>query len=423
MKKISRILMVSAMLVWTNSTLASLLSGAIFTTLGDGSRVNQNIYEEAEDVYLDGGPGLNAPIGAAGLPEGDYYFQITDPSGKVLLSQDPVKCRCFHVNEAGVINGVCPATIPKKVKKVIIETECSHQIGVDIDHGGITVQLYPYSQTPNSGNVYKVWVTPVEEFVGNPEEIDNPEYFHGFVSSWSKTDNLKVRKGKPLTPPIIIIRKIDDSNANGIADPGESEVNSWPVSIEDPLGVENTVYTPANVMAVPSGVWVLSEALLDDWMATGPDSVEVTVVGLDKEAHEVVFLNIRLGSVTVCKGYDQNADGASDSILVSGFKICLEGTAVNGTVVSKSGYTDSGGCVTFDDLLSGNYTVKEVLANGWYASAAINVSLTLAEGENKTVILLPKKILIISPAFRLMKRGELQLMARTIADLSIVRIQ
>ena len=62
------------------------LPGAIFTTMPDGSRVNANIYTNAYDVYLDGGPGPNAPPGAAGLPEGDYYFQVTDPSGKKLLS-------------------------------------------------------------------------------------------------------------------------------------------------------------------------------------------------------------------------------------------------------------------------------------------------------------------------------------------------
>ena len=44
------------------------LSGAIFTTLVDGARVNANLYEAKEDVYLDGGPPQNAPASAAGLP-------------------------------------------------------------------------------------------------------------------------------------------------------------------------------------------------------------------------------------------------------------------------------------------------------------------------------------------------------------------
>ena len=57
-------------------------SGAIFTTLPDGSEVNFNIYDSKDDVYLDGGPGPGAPQGAAGLDDGTYVFQITDPSGK-----------------------------------------------------------------------------------------------------------------------------------------------------------------------------------------------------------------------------------------------------------------------------------------------------------------------------------------------------
>ena len=39
---------------------ASAPSGAIFTTVFDGSEVNFNIYQAKEDVYLDGGPGPGA---------------------------------------------------------------------------------------------------------------------------------------------------------------------------------------------------------------------------------------------------------------------------------------------------------------------------------------------------------------------------
>src|SRR5438477_2796038 len=70
------------------SELSSNLSGAIFTTTADGTRVDANIYAHKADVYLDGGPGAHAPRGAAALPDGDYYFQVTDPSGKTVLSED-----------------------------------------------------------------------------------------------------------------------------------------------------------------------------------------------------------------------------------------------------------------------------------------------------------------------------------------------
>ncbi|MCJ7491552.1 MAG: hypothetical protein MUP15_05315, partial [Dehalococcoidia bacterium] len=79
------------------------LSGAVFTTTADGEIVNENVhYDSKIDVYLDGGPGPRAPITAAGLPDGNYYFQVTDPSGKVLLSEDPAKCREIRA-QGGVI--------------------------------------------------------------------------------------------------------------------------------------------------------------------------------------------------------------------------------------------------------------------------------------------------------------------------------
>ena len=132
--------------------LAHAPSGAIFTTLADGSEVNLNLFPTKEAVYLDGGPGPGAPQHAAGLDDGTYVFQVTDPSGKVLLSTDRARCRQFTV-AAGVINAV-------------VDTDCEHLTGNDIDHPPAkTVQLMPYANTPNNGGVYKAWVTRVEDFL------------------------------------------------------------------------------------------------------------------------------------------------------------------------------------------------------------------------------------------------------------------
>lgn len=119
------------------------LPGAIFTTTVDGTIVNENVrYEAKEDVYLDGGPGPQAPAKAAGLPEGNYYFQVTDPSGKDLLSTDHISCRQIHVNAAGVIDFVYAGETFVKAKGVWGTTACQHNQGVDVDHaelGAITV--------------------------------------------------------------------------------------------------------------------------------------------------------------------------------------------------------------------------------------------------------------------------------------------
>lgn len=152
------------------------LSGAIFTTDVTGVPVNLNHYAAKEDVYLNGGPGINAPDDAAGLPAGVYAFQVTDPSGKTLLSSDPVECRRVTVDDEGVFTSVAPSGA------------CAHRTGADGEDGGITVQLFPYADTPNNGGVYKVWLTPYDAL-----DCTAPGNKHCFVPRFSKTDNFKVR--------------------------------------------------------------------------------------------------------------------------------------------------------------------------------------------------------------------------------------
>ncbi len=209
------------------------LSGAIFTTTENGDVVNGNTkYTDICEVYLDGGPGPNAPATAAGLPDGDYYYQVTDPSGKTLLSNDPVQNRCFTVS-GGIITAQCATG--------------THNTGIDIDQGATTIQLCPYELTPNNGGVYKVWVTPVGDgtlngggFVGDPTQVDNPcgnGCFHGFIPARSKTDNWKI--GDEPTHCLTVHKKVHDGHI-------WAPVKGWEITITDPQGVTNTVFTDAN---------------------------------------------------------------------------------------------------------------------------------------------------------------------------------
>lgn len=316
------------------------LSGAIFTTTEDGSIVNENVrYEDKEDVYLDGGPGPNAPASAAGLPEGDYYFQVTDPSGKDLLSTDHISCRRVHVNEYGVIddyytdgtNYELVTTTTGKGKKAVttyewVETACTgHLTGTDQDHGGapenaITVQLYPYDDTPNNGGVYKVWIIPTADYEENVGSIVDPTtdcagsatcavngedwhggYFHGFIGSDSKTDNFKVeKKGKPCDAATISVSKFIDTDGDGVLDDGESTTH-WKVFTIDDLGVEDALYTPFVVAAAEAGTWTFTEDTVPGWEQTAlivdgtslsvASSVDIEVDGDCGETHTVVFGN------------------------------------------------------------------------------------------------------------------------------------
>lgn len=211
------------------------VTGAIFTTLGDGTVVNANHFESKCAVYLDGGPGPNAPAKAAGLPDGEYYFQVTDPSGKTLLSTDPVSNRRFQVS-GGVIVAYTGFGGPV------------HPVGVDNDHaelGAITIRLAnstceaDFLNSPNNGGAYKVWATPVSDFVGDPSNVDNPcgnGCYHGFLPSKSKTDNFKASAGT-ATFCLTVVKEIQTE------DGGWSPVAEWPIYVTDPLGITNLYFT------------------------------------------------------------------------------------------------------------------------------------------------------------------------------------
>ena len=262
-------------------------SGAIFTTLPDGSEVNYNIYASKDDVYLDGGPGVGAPQTAAGLDDGTYVFQVTEPSGKTLLSTDFARCRQFVVSN-GIITGV-------------VATGCQHVTGLDEDHGAVTVQLMPYLDTPNNGGEYKVWVTTVEDFklgcealgVNNGLDVVNcggktGGNAHGFIPRHSKTDNFKVG-GAP--------REIDTRFRDGQI--WGDFIDGLSIVWTDPLGATNTKWSylnealdinhEAHVEAVENGIHLITisdqdgcnvgEVYVDGTLlrTSGPQTVKINV--------------------------------------------------------------------------------------------------------------------------------------------------
>ena len=233
MTQATSVLRFAALALAVSATVASAqtsslpLTGAIFTTLSDGSRVNANIYSakcDALGVYLDGGPGPNAPQGAAGLPDGDYFYQVTDPSGKTLLSTDPQKYRRFTVS-AGIITS-----------RVAPQVAGDHDTGTDVDHGAKTVELCPFLDTPNNGGEYKAWVTRVSDFAGNPDLVDsgyNPGYFHGFIPAATKTDNFKIKTRRSVCLTIIKYLENGDGVYNSLTEP----LKTWAVTVYDSMGI------------------------------------------------------------------------------------------------------------------------------------------------------------------------------------------
>ena len=243
-------------------------SGEFFVTTVTGAVMSGNRFASKCAVYLDGGPGPHAPRRAPGLPDGDYYFQVTDPSGQVLLSTDPVSNRKFRVS-GGVINAFTGTGGP------------AHPTGVDQDNaarGAITIQLAnsscptDYLKTPHASNIYRVWVTPVANLVGKPANVDNPcghGCFHGFEPSRSKSDNFKAESGASASFCLTMQSEFYDGFTT------TPDLLGWGITVTDALGISNHYTTDSstgNVMAcqLSAGTYTVTADSFDPTTNTPP---------------------------------------------------------------------------------------------------------------------------------------------------------
>src|ERR1044071_8267871 len=146
------------------------VTGAIFTTNSACTGTNINIFASKDAVYLDGGP---AHMGAAGLPDGSYYVQVTEPNGTP-LGHSP--------NAAVTVSG--GEFVSCYQLSAILVKQSDGSTG--------------YDSTSNPGGEYKVWVSM------------NP----AFPNDESKTDSFKVREGDTEPPQgLLRVIKFYDVNA------------------------------------------------------------------------------------------------------------------------------------------------------------------------------------------------------------------
>jgi hypothetical protein len=154
------------------------IAGSVSVTLHNGQTAAAVIFEDKCDAYLVVGKEASAPR----LPDGDYFFQVTTSSDKALLSSDEVRFRQFRVAD-GAIEGV--------------SGQGRHAVGADSLSGAATVQLCPFTKSPDSSGVYEVWVTRVEDFQGDVEAVDSsaPD-LHGFLAARSAGALFAVSRGR-----------------------------------------------------------------------------------------------------------------------------------------------------------------------------------------------------------------------------------
>jgi len=127
------------------------IPGRAFTTKHQGD--SAELFGSAAEAYLAGGPRPGANCTAPGLPDGTYFFQVTDVSGSLLLSSDDVLQRAVTVR-AGVIASVVAGGHPT------LPGPCSSLI----------VQIAPYAALPElDGTAYCLAsIAPAPGYVGSP---------------------------------------------------------------------------------------------------------------------------------------------------------------------------------------------------------------------------------------------------------------
>lgn len=319
------------------------MCGAIFTTDIDHN-TNVNLYTDKESVYLDGGPQNG---GSAGLPDGDYYVKVTNPSGSVTLGSS--------------INA--PLSNLKAPIHVTAGNFDKYYKIWDIVYQDLDGTIQGYADTPNGCRVYKVWVS------------SDPDFPH----DQTKTDNFRVKKeGSNILPDGAITGyKFEDTNFNG-EDNNEPRLPDWQINLyleNDPENQFDSVKTDTNGVFnfdnLPAGHYIVTETLQPGWQQTASiigigNTANIIIIDgtfvVDLPENETVsnlgFGNTQNGELIVEKYYDANGNGIYDSSeqLLPNWKISVNGED-DWTKYDKYVLPDS-------------YTVTEYmpLETGWIAS-------------------------------------------------------
>jgi hypothetical protein len=179
-----------------------------------------------------------------------------------------------------------------------------------------------------------------------------------------------------------------DTNGNGVLDAGETTVADSDVT--DGSGNYSLTLDPGNYIIVETSQanWYESPdddaTLVNDGVLAGKEEHGYSVtVSSGSESEDKDFANFQKGSITGEKYYDQSY---GNDIALAGWKIQLwKDVDGNGqldeaidTLVGTD-TTDSNGAYSFDDLLPGQYIVKEADASGWQAVGGVKTHLVMLE--------------------------------------------
>lgn len=325
------------------------LPGAVFTTDVDCNKVNGNIYPSKDAVFVDGGPqtGGNPNNPPASLPDGSYYVQVTNPGGDVVLGSS---VNLTNQTPYVVVNG---------------QVDCLKLADIVGQPGGVA----GYTDTPNPGGEYKVWISTSSSFVENS----------------TKTDNFKVKDEVPPPPadekPVLDVEKYYDANVNGVQDQNEPNL-FWRIHITGGSAENDVEFTPFHSEVDP-GMYTVTEDNADSpptWLPTTPTSVGPFELALNGGTKHVEFGNVCLGKgggLTLGFWSNKNGQALIDSADLTALRT-LNLRNANGsdfdptTAAQVKTFLLGGNAVNMANMLSVQLTAMELnVLNGKVSSSAI----------------------------------------------------
>jgi hypothetical protein len=253
-----------------------------------------------------------------------------------------------------------------------------------------------------------------------------PEYLSVRLAGQSGTDAQSAVVTWQNIPELLALtlngRKLEDFNANGVEDPGDTGLDGWIIRLtSDSTGLEVATATTQDggVWTMPLelmlGYYTISEVLQGPYYQSGPDpdappngvdgeyklwvqGVTEYTVFTDKNGNDLLdpgetfyaippgpaqsidFFNYQLASKSGYKLEDVDGDGDGDSA-VSGWLITLYDADGNEVATDT---TDGSGFYEFTDLRPGDYSVVEEMQPGWSSDYSDTIEFTLTSGENET---------------------------------------
>ena len=286
----------------------AIVSGAGFTTIGPApfdqcfsgpGLVNCNIYQDKDDVWINGGPNRAGSAGLTG--NATYFFVVLQPGAG-----------SFDPND-GSSDVLSTDTWDKRTFTTDATGEISSYTGVTHLTAGaapnLLIQLSPYADTLNHGSEYKMALCRIDQLATPYDPASNP-----ITAADCKQDNFKVKNPSvpctgvctPLLFGVVSGEKYYDANADGQLDNGELGIADWPIDFTDGT-TPNTQPTNGNgvfSLNLEPGSYTFHEELPNTpttWMQTG-NTADQTNSSTGAAGESAILNSNKSYSVTVVDG-------------------------------------------------------------------------------------------------------------------------